>query len=236
MNPKTAREAVRLAKVEDKTGVVIAPPLAFIDVIRKTVRHAKIAAQNAAGEEKGPWTGEVSPAMLASLGVRYVILGHSERRMKLHETDADIAKKIVAALDVGLKVILCVGEPLSVRKKGTIAAKRFVKDQLSVDLKGIKNFKFQISNLVIAYEPVWAISTSGGGKETPEDAAAMAKNIREFVHFKLRISHFKLLYGGSVSGMNARGFLARKEFDGVLVGSASLKPKEFRKILRAGNR
>lgn len=211
--------------------VVICPPFPYLSDIRHRISdigHPKsdirLGAQDVFWERSGPYTGEVSPEMLKNSGASYVIVGHSERRRWLHETDKMINKKIKAALGAGLKAILCVGEPLAVRRKGVKAVENFVKDQLAKDL-GSLHSKSHILNsrLIVAYEPVWAIGT--GRSDKPSDALLMAKFIKN-------ILHSKVLYGGSVNGKGARSFLQYKEIDGALVGGASLKAGEFKKIVK----
>lgn len=247
MNPATAREAARLAKETVRrvknlknAEVVIVPPFVFLETVAKILKpitynlKPKLGAQDVFWKNPpaggGAYTGEVSPRQLRSLGVKYVIVGHSERRA-LGEADHQINEKIKAALKDGLKVILCVGEPLIVRRKGRVAAKRFVKDQLRKSLKGVSNVKGQLSNVVIAYEPVWAISSrSGGRSDTPEDAIEMAKFIKNFLNSKFKIRNSKLIYGGSVNSKNARAFLSPEEINGALIGSKSLNASDFQKI------
>ena len=251
-NPRTEREAFKLfgdtAAIKHSQGVqmVVCPPLVFLDGIAKKFRVVRskpglaLGAQDVFWEDQGAYTSEVGPKMLKSLGVRYVIVGHSERRKLLHETDMMVNRKIRAALASGLRVILCVGEPLPVREKGIAAAKRFIKNQLTKDLKGFGNWKLEIGNsLAVAYEPIWAIGT--GRNDSPEDAAEMAHFIKKIVYVAClpskasakegRLSHVSVLYGGSVNGKNALDYIHCKDIDGALVGGASLKPKEFRKII-----
>ena len=160
----------------------------------------------------------------------YVIIGHSERRRWLHETDQMINKKVLAALRAKLKVILCVGEPLSVRKKGLQAAKNFVKNQLQKDLKNIYNLKPKTHNLIIAYEPIWAIGT--GKPDDPAETAEMSRFIKEYLKPKTYNLKPKVLYGGSVTSLNIGRILEYNEIDGALVGGASLKANEFKKIIQ----
>lgn len=181
------------------------------------------------------YTGEISAKMLKNLGVEYVIIGHSERRKYLNETDEMINKKVKAALKAGLKVILCVGE-YNRRGKGEEGrekqAKDYVKKQLQKDLKGISSIHFPLSSLIVAYEPVWAISTSKKSRsDTPEDAAEMIKFIKKTLNSKFYILNPRVLYGGSVDSKNIADFLKHSEINGVLVGGASLKAKEVRKII-----
>jgi triosephosphate isomerase len=154
-------------------------------------------------------------------------VGHSERRA-LGENDAFINRKVRAVLAEGLVVVLCVGEPLSVRKKGLAAAKRFVARQLGAAWEGIERSK--VRRLVVAYEPVWAIGT--GRSDSPREAAEMARYIKAFTARRFHSSPL-VLYGGSVTSRNARSFFHESGIDGALVGSASLKVGDFRKIVAA---
>ena len=194
---------------------------------RSARRQLALGAQDVFWEDQGAYTSEVGPAMLRSLGAKYVIVGHSERRKFAKETDAMINKKIALAVRDGLKVILCVGEPLSVREKGADVAKKFVAQQLLKDLKGIS---LKPGSLYIAYEPIWAIGT--GRSDKPEDAREMAVFIKSLLK-KTKHATAKFLYGGSVNGKNAADYVQLKEIDGALVGGASLKAEEFKKIINA---
>lgn len=234
MNPLSVPEAKKLAKASNARGVVICPPFVFLADIRKLSAEIRLGVQDVFWEEKGAFTGEISAQMLKKLGVEYVILGHSERRKWLRETDEMINKKVLAALGAGLAAILCVGEPLNIRKKGLAAAKRFVKNQLQKDLKNFSSFKFKASRLIIAYEPIWAIGT--GRADSPEDTAEMAKFIKKFLYSTFRIPHSFVLYGGSVNSGNAKMFLEKKEIAGALIGGASLIKEEFRKIIKIAQR
>ncbi len=170
-NPGSSSAAVKLARATDRYGVVIAPPHVFLEHVAKTLKKSELGAQDVYGAKSGPYTGEASLNQLKSLGVKYIILGHSERRKYLKESDELIALKVRAALKAGFKVILCVGEGSAVKRRGFKASKKFVLNQLKKDLKGIHNSLFKIHNsLIIAYEPVWAISTFKGSKpDTPEE-------------------------------------------------------------------
>ncbi|MEK7188101.1 MAG: triose-phosphate isomerase [Patescibacteria group bacterium] len=230
MNPGSLVEVKKLVQSLDKVkvgknvSVAICPPFVYLPLLKTKFT---LGAQDAFGEEKGAYTGEISPSMLKNLGVEYVILGHSERRIHIGETDELIAKKIKGAMVAGLKVILCVGEPLAMRKKGMAASKKYVEGQLKKDLSLLK--PKDRSKVIVAYEPIWAISTMPGAKpDSPEGAAEMIVSIK-------KITKGKVIYGGSVNGANARGFLERKEIDGALPGGASLKPEEFRKIIEAAS-
>lgn len=228
LNPKTLGAARKLIKAlapaarDAKADVVFFPPAAYLAELKLEFPKLAFGAQDASYVDEGAYTGEVGPKELKSVGARYVIAGHSERREKFNEMDAQVAKKVKAILADGLTAILCVGEPLAIRNKGIAASQKFVAAQLKNSLKNIP----KTSKLIVAYEPVWAISTSGSGKsETPEDAAAMIRFIK-----KLRPG--RVLYGGSVNSKNFKDFLEYRDIDGLLVGGASLKPSEFGKILR----
>jgi len=238
-NPNSITEAVSLAQQIDKgigkankAEVVIAPPFPFLSAVGKVLKRAKLGAQNVFWEDKAAHTGEISPRMLKSSGVKYAIIGHSERR-RLGETDEMINKKISASLKAELKVILCVGESLNVRRRGLSASKNFVKGQLKKDLKGLHStFYILHSRIIVAYEPIWAISTNKNARpDKPEDALEMIKLIKQFCHSHFAIRNLPVLYGGSVNSKNAKNFLQYKEIDGALVGGASLKPDEFGKIV-----
>ncbi|MCL4403951.1 triose-phosphate isomerase [Patescibacteria group bacterium] len=233
MNPASLKEAVRLAGSCDEKGVVIIPPFVFLSAVGDVLKKAELGAQNAFFEDDGAWTGEISFRQLKGLGVRYAVIGHSERR-KLGESDGVIAEKVVVAFKSGFRVILCVGEHWETRKKGKRAAYNFVKKQLVADLAVLKDRRFKIKNLdlIVAYEPIWAIGT--GRNDDPEDAAEMAGFIKEVLAADFAVLGGRVLYGGSVNARNASGFLTRPEIDGVLVGGASLRAGEFKRIIAAG--
>ncbi|MEK7464654.1 MAG: triose-phosphate isomerase [Patescibacteria group bacterium] len=227
MNPQTYKKAEDLvnavshyAKGLRNIDIVLCPPFTWLtDFSHKNRSGISFGAQDVFWEKRGAYTGEISPEMLKNSKVDYVIIGHSERR-SLGEADWIINKKVQAAVRGGLRVILCVGEPWGVRKKGIAATKKFVKNQLKRNLKnGLKT-----KNLVIAYEPVWAI---GSGKiDRPQDAGEISCFIKSVV------PGVRVLYGGSVTSKNVGGFMMQKEINGALVGGASLSSKEFVKILK----
>lgn len=228
MSPITENEAVKLARASDVKNAVIIPPFPFLKAVKNVLKNASIGAQDVFYEEKGAFTGEVSPQMLKKLGVKYVVVGHSERR-RLGESDEMIAKKVKAGIDAGLKVMLCVGEPLSVYKKGKKATEEFIKKQLSF----IENYKLKIGNLIIAYEPIWAVGT--GKNADPEDAARVARFIQELL-VKSKKSKAKILYGGSTNSKNTKSFLEKKEIAGLLIGGASINVGEFKKMIKIAER
>lgn len=236
MNPKTADKAVTLARAVEEsvanTGdveIVIAPPFVFLSEVKGQLSRVHLGAQNVFWEDTGPYTGEVSVQQLKNLGIKYAIIGHSERRQWAGETDEIINKKVKAVLKSGLTAILCVGEPKEVRDKGIDAAKEFVKSQLKADLAEVTyNLTPKTQNIIIAYEPVWAIGT--GNNAEPTDAAAMAAFIKSNVESQLSIIT-PVLYGGSTNSKNIAGFLEYDEIDGALVGGASLNKDEFVKMV-----
>ncbi len=233
-SPHNVTSAIRLAKSIDKKGVVIAPPYPFLEQVGKAIKYAKLGAQDIFWGDIGPYTGEVSWHQLRHLKVTYVIIGHSERRRYLAETDELINKKVKAALKAGINVILCVGESLDIRNQGKKAAKEFIKSQLTKGLSGLakKPKNYQTNKLLIAYEPVWAISTEKGSRpDTPEDAVEMIKFIKNLLHTIYHIRNSRVLYGGSVTAKNAHNFIAQKELDGALVGGVSLEALEFNRVI-----
>jgi triosephosphate isomerase len=187
-----------------------------------------LGAQDVHWEAKGAFTGEVSPSMLAKLGVRYVIVGHSERRQLFGETDEAAAKKVAAVFAAGMTPILCVGETLDEREAGD--TERRVLSQLTAALGSVA--ADQVGGMVVAYEPVWAIGT--GRNATPEDAQAVCAAIRHSVggsHGLGPARSLRVQYGGSVNSANIASLMVEEDIDGALVGGASLDPDEFAKIV-----
>lgn len=190
--------------------------------------NIKLGAQNMHWEESGAYTGEVSGQMLKSVGVEYVIIGHSERRAYFAETDETVNKKIKAAFANDLKPIVCVGESLDQREAGK--TEEIITNQTEKALEGLTNE--QIKNTIIAYEPIWAIGT--GKTATAEDANNSIKAIRnkiESLYGKDVAQEVIIQYGGSVKSSNAKELFETSDIDGALVGGASLKPDEFAKIV-----
>lgn len=231
---KLVKSVILLTKKSKKSEMVICPPFTWLtDLSHKYFKDISFGAQNIFWEEKGAYTGEISAAMLKNSKVEYVIIGHSERRRYLGETDEMINRKVLTALQIGLKVVLCVGEDMKTRRHGKKTVMSFIKKQLEKDLKGILSFvisrKSLVRNLVIAYEPIWAIGTGIPCK--PEDALEIIKFIKKILNSKFKIHNSRVLYGGSVDGKNIESFIKYKEIDGALVGGASLEPKQFNKII-----
>jgi triosephosphate isomerase len=210
--------------------VVLMPPFVTLPAVMEVIGGSAVAggAQDLFYEEAGAFTGEISGGMLAELGVRYVLAGHSERRHIIGEGNDLVARKLAAALSSGLTPVLCVGELLEERESGR--AEEVVLGQVSSALKSLT--AGECSKVVVAYEPVWAIGT--GRTATPEDASGMHRVIRdalENLHGKEISDKTSILYGGSVKPQNAAVLFAAPDIDGVLVGGASLAAESFLGIL-----
>ena len=232
-NPEEAKKYLEefIPMVKDATSeVVLCVP--YLD-LKCMVKHAKgsnvhIGAQNMHWEEKGAYTGEISGSMLQSIGVEYVIIGHSERRQYFAETDDTVNKKIKAAFANNLKPIVCVGETLEQREAGK--TKEVITAQTRCALEGLT--EEQVANTIIAYEPIWAIGT--GKTATSEDANNSIKEIREEICkiYGQKVSERVIIqYGGSVKPSNAKELFNTSDIDGALVGGASLKPEDFAGII-----
>lgn len=216
----------------DSVDVAIAPSFPLINPLKVLTASTKakltIAAQNMAGEEKGAFTGEVSPSVLKSVGASAVILGHSERRQLYGETDGLINQKVRLALSYGLGVILCVGETAFERE-----AESHFETVAAQTAKGLKDVPLdKIEQVAIAYEPVWAIGT--GVNASPADAQAMHASIRDILkrlYGPVISNKIRILYGGSVKPDNARGLLNQPDVNGALIGGASLKAEDFLAVI-----
>ncbi|QCX34658.1 triose-phosphate isomerase [Caloramator sp. E03] len=233
---KTGKEAAQLVlalidKVKDaKCEVVLCPPFTSLSQVVTLVENTniKVGAQNMYYEESGAFTGEVSPLMLKELGVKYVILGHSERRQYFKEDDELINKKVKACFLYGLTPILCVGETLEQREKGETF--ELIKTQLQKDLKDVS--AEDVASMVIAYEPIWAIGT--GKTATAQDANDVIKFIRQNIkemYDENTAQSIRIQYGGSVKASTIKEQMAQSDIDGALVGGASLKADEFAAIV-----
>ena len=214
-----------------RVQLAVAPPFTALAAVKKTLRRTGIgiAAQNCHWQDSGAFTGEVSPVMLREIGCDMVILGHSERRHIFHESDADIARKVAAALRHRLRVILCVGETLAERRLGRTA--KVITRQLRIALKEIA--RNAIDDIDIAYEPVWAIGT--GQNAMPVQIARVHRRIRRVLTArfgKAAGSRVRILYGGSVKPDNAAPLARTAEVSGFLVGGASLAAESFITIAR----
>ncbi len=214
-------ELIPLVKSED-VDVVFCVPYVVLPTALELVKdtNIEIGAQNMYYEENGAYTGEISPSMLTDLGVKYVILGHSERREYFNETNEDINKKVLKAFEHGLTPIVCCGETLAQREQGVTID--FVRTQIKIAFQNIT--ADQAKKAVIAYEPIWAIGT--GKVATTEQAEEVCKAIRECiaeVYDDETANAIRVQYGGSVNGSNAAELFAQADIDGGLVGGASLK-------------
>ena len=217
-----ARESEKFSGVD----LAVCPPACYLEAVGKVIKGSKVAlgAQNVYHQPNGAFTGEISTSMLCDLGVTYVILGHSERRHILGETDKEINKKVHASLEAGLLPILCVGELLSEREeKRTLAV---IQSQFDGSLAGVSSE--QLEKIVIAYEPVWAIGT--GKVATPQQAEEVHLALRKIIaeRYNTEIAqHVTIQYGGSVKPDNAKDLFGQPDIDGALVGGASLKVDQF---------
>lgn len=219
-------------KEPTSTKVIVCPPATALPAVSEAAKGSKIlvGAQNIFWEEEGAYTGEVSAKMVKNAGAKYTLVAHSERRQYFKESPAIINKKIKLALANGLKVIHCVGETLEDREQNL--TKDIVLNQIEWDLKDLS--EADLKNIVIAYEPVWAIGT--GRTATPEQAQEVHGFIREILDALFRSgvgNKMTILYGGSVKPDNADGLLSQPDIDGALVGGACLKATDFFKIIQA---
>ena len=195
--------------------------------------NIKVGAENCHWEKSGAFTGEISADMLTSMGVKYVIIGHSERRTYFGETDETVNKRLKAAINSGLNVILCVGEYLEQREQGI--TNEIVSMQTKIALKGIS--KKELSNIIIAYEPVWAIGT--GKTATAEQANEVCTVIRDVIsalYDTTCAENIIIQYGGSMNASNADELLSQPDIDGGLIGGASLKANDFASIVKSASR
>lgn len=225
-------EAVeRLEKEKSSDALlIVAPPYTHLSSVAGAIDEVKLAAQNCASEESGAYTGEVSPDMLKSVGVEYVILGHSERRSYYGEDNALLNKKCKLVLSKGLKPIFCCGEVLEERESGQLYD--VIREQITEGLKDLN--AADMANIIIAYEPVWAIGT--GVVATPDQAQEMHKFIRDLLVelFDRELAdEMSILYGGSCKPSNAAELFSNPDVDGGLIGGASLKAEDFLGIANA---
>ena len=213
-----------------KCEVVVCVPFTDIDTARKAIRgsNIKLGAQNVHWAPKGAFTGEISAEMLRELKVEYVLIGHSERRQYFGETDESVNARVKAAIDGGLKPIICVGETLEERESGKTA--EVVIRQINGAFK--KKEKYDLKKIVVAYEPVWAIGT--GKTATAQDAndtiAVIRKALRK-LYGKTAANAMRIQYGGSMNAKNADELMSMKEIDGGLIGGASLKAADFARVV-----
>lgn len=215
----------------DRKLIICVP---FIDMFYSNLytqeTNVKIGAQNMHFKTSGAYTGEVSGEMLSSINIEYSIIGHSERRMYFGETDEIVNLKVKHAIELGINPIVCVGEELSVNEEGKTL--EFVENQIREGLKELENLQNINNEIIIAYEPIWAIGT--GKTCDSEYANAVNGHIRKVAKEMYPNANISVLYGGSVKSQNAEEILSKENIDGVLVGGASLDSEEFIKISKAG--
>ena len=213
---------------QDVVEVVVSPPFVFLPLVKESLRpDFHVAAQNCWVKKGGAYTGEVSAEMLVNLNVPWVILGHSERRALLNESNEFVGDKVAYALAQGLKVIACIGETLEQREAGTTV------DVVAAQTKAIAERISDWTNVVLAYEPVWAIGT--GKVASPAQAQEVHLELRKWLHKNVNAevaSSTRIIYGGSVNGGNCKELAAQPDVDGFLVGGASLKA-EFIDIIKS---
>ncbi|MDD3230115.1 MAG: triose-phosphate isomerase [Oscillospiraceae bacterium] len=229
---KTLIEGIRPLVKDASCDIVCCVPYIDLPVVLEAAKGSNIGvgAENCHWEKSGAFTGEVSAQMLASMGVQYVIIGHSERRQYFGETNETVNKRIRAALDAGLTVILCVGESLQQREQGITS--ELVAMQTKIALGGVS--KDELSRIIIAYEPIWAIGT--GKTATSTQANEVCKTIRTTIanmYDEAAAEAMTIQYGGSMKPGNAPELLAQPDVDGGLIGGASLKPDDFAAIVKA---
>ena len=233
--PAEAKELIAaIAPLVKDAGcdVVACTPFVDLSAAQEAAQgtNIQIGAENCHWEKSGAYTGEISAEMLSSMGVNIVIIGHSERRQYFGETDVTVQKRVRAALDAGLTVILCVGETLEQREQGITS--ELVAMQTKIALGGVT--EEELKRIIIAYEPVWAIGT--GKTATAQQANEVCHTIREVIadlYGKDAADAFTIQYGGSMNAGNAAELLAQPDVDGGLIGGASLKPQDFATIVKA---
>ncbi len=211
-------------------SVVCAPAIFLRDLVKREGENLRIGAQNMHYAEEGAFTGEISAQMLKSYGVDYVVIGHSERRAYFNETDETVNLKLIAAVNQDITPIVCVGESLDIREKGT--TNEVVENQIKKAYANVT--KEEALKTVVAYEPIWAIGT--GVTATPEQANETIVHIRKVLNslYGKQVSdNIRILYGGSVNTKNVESLLSMSDIDGALVGGASLDPNSFLTLVRA---
>lgn len=235
MNPSSADEAVTLFELEKEAAkehpsvtTIICPPVVYLSALNANDASVALGAQNLFWEKDGAYTGEISGTMLRGLGVEYVIVGHSERRAHLKETDEMIGKKISAALASNIVPIFCVGETLEEKNSGDKF--NVLERQMRGGLEGISHFSS--GTIIVAYEPRWAIGT--GVPETPEQTVEVIQFLKKIVS-EYSEFHFSFVYGGSLDEINAELFLREKDVEGALVGGASLDKDRFSSVLKVAS-
>lgn len=215
--------------------VILCAPFTTLHAAQEAAEgsNIQIGAQNCHWEKSGAYTGEVAANMLTDMGIKYVIIGHSERRAYFGETDETVAKRVRAALDEGMTVILCVGETLEQREQGITF--EVVGLQTKIALGGVS--KEELSRIIIAYEPVWAIGTGRTAtSDQADEANGEIRRVIETLYDKEAADAFVVQYGGSMNAANADELVAKEHVDGGLIGGASLKAEDFSKIVEAASK
>ena len=231
---KTLVEDIKKLSLDHSVEAAVCVPAVDLSIVSDLLKDTdiQVGAQNMYHEKNGAYTGEISGPMLLDLGVRYVVLGHSERREYFHEDDALICKKVVSALAQGLDPILCVGETLEERESGKAETK--VEMQVLKDLEGTEEADF--ARVVVAYEPIWAIGT--GKTASADDAQAMCRHIRQVIAREFgenSAQKVRIQYGGSVKPSNVKEIMEKEDIDGALVGGASLEAQSFADLVNYKN-
>ena len=219
-------------KFPGEVDVIVSPPFTALYTVANELKNSYIGvvAQNMYWEDKGAFTGEISPVFIKDAGADYVIIGHSERRQYFEETDESVNKKIKAAIKHGLVPIVCIGETLEERESGQLDS--IIKRQVADGLKGLSDH--EINDIILAYEPVWAIGT--GKTATPDQAEEVHAKIRSLINELFAgpaAENVRILYGGSMKPSNSKELLSKPNIDGGLIGGASLKPADFIDIIKS---
>ncbi len=215
---------------DNDVTIIIAPPFTHLAKVGEVINHVKLAAQNCSDKEKGAYTGEISPEMLKTAGVDYVILGHSERRSYFHEDNSFLNQKVRLSLAKGLSPVYCCGELLEERESNEHF--NVIKEQIKTGLEHVS--AGEMERVIVAYEPVWAIGT--GVTASPEQAQEMHQYIRGLLveMFDNKVADSTtILYGGSCNPSNAEELFSKPDVDGGLIGGASLKANDFMKIVNS---
>ena len=219
-----------IPSIDQVETVVFAPAIILRDLVKRQGDNLRIGAQTCHYLENGAFTGEISPVMIKAVGVSYCLVGHSERREYYNETDKDIALKVAALINNGIRPILCIGETLEARESGK--TEEVLRRQLHTDLENVSIA--DLEEVVIAYEPIWAIGT--GKTASPEIAEETCKFIRDYIaqSYNQKVAdRIRILYGGSVKPSNVNNFIKEPDIDGCLVGGASLDPASFIELCNA---
>ena len=228
------------AKTDSNISIILIPPYLFVETVSKSVSSSKISVgvQDMHFQDNGAFTGKISGSMIKSMGTQFVLLGHSELRQLFNETDEIVNKKVLKALELNLIPIICVGETLDQRKEGKL--KEVLKRQITIALKNVgnnkENNKTSLKDIIIAYEPVWAIGTGvTASAEQADEAHGEIRKIIASLFDQTAASEMLILYGGSMKSSNAKELISCKNINGGLIGGASLNAEDFCKIISIAN-